>query len=428
MKLKKKTFFQLHSWIGTKLSILFFIVCFSGTLATLSYEMDWLFNPDSRATPQGEFISRNIIVDNFQAKYPNASIGYWMRPDEPYICDIIYKTENDIRTYVYANPYTGKIQGETAITFQRFFRDLHYYLFIPINQIGNYIVLVFGFLLLISLITALFFYKKWWRKLFELKLNKGPLVFFRSTHRLIGLWSIPFSILFSITGIWYFIERANVAGIGEEVNPAPPTINETTIDSISGNLSYTVDYDRAVKIAESHIPGIVVGDVLPPQSPGDDLYLTGKSDVPLVRQRANRIYINPNTYEVIKVQKAEEISTVMWLNDIADPLHFGYWGGLITKIIWFFLGSGISFLILSGIWITLKRKAVKRKKGAVMGWWRYLNWVLFLFIMGGMYSMLIKQYNTSVNSILFISVGWIIFLALTYYIFVFKLNRVVTKS
>ena len=112
----------------------------------------------------------------------------------------------------------------------------------------------------------------------------------------------------------------------------------------------------------------MVGDVHPPQSPGEDLYLTGKNDVPLVRQRANRIYINPNTYEVLRVQKADEINTVMWLNDIADPLHFGYWGGLMTKIIWFILGMGISFLILSGIWITLKRKAVKRKKGAVMGW------------------------------------------------------------
>ncbi|WP_300433736.1 PepSY domain-containing protein [Christiangramia sp.] len=389
--------------------------------------MDWLFNPASRANPKTEFISRNTIVKNFQEKYPNAAIGYWMRPDEPYLCDIIYKNENDIRTYVYANPYTGEIQGETAITFQRFFRDLHYYLFIPFEQIGNYIVLFFGFLLLISLITALFFYKKWWRKLFELKLNKGPLVFFRSTHRLIGLWSVPFSLLFSITGIWYFIERANIAGVGEEVNPSPPLVDNIVTKTNSTNLSYSVDYDKAVDIAKSNIPGIEVGDILPPQSPSSNIYLTGKSDMPLVRQRANRLYINPYTYEVIKVQKAEEMDTVMWLNDIADPLHFGYWGGLITKIIWFVLGMGISFLILSGIWITLKRKAAKSKKDVVMGWWGYLNWGIFLLIMSGMYAMLIEQYKASPNSILIISVGWIIFLALTYYIFVFRMNRAVTK-
>ncbi len=54
------------------------------------------------------------------------------------------------------------------------------------------------------------------------------------------------------------------------------------------------------------------------------------------------MYINPNTYEVVKVQNAKNISTTMWINDIADPLHFGNWGGLTTKIIWFIFGLGIS--------------------------------------------------------------------------------------
>ncbi len=58
MKLNKKAFFQIHSWIGIKLSILIFIVCFSGTLATLSHEMDWLFIPEIRAN-----------VDNFDVTH-----------------------------------------------------------------------------------------------------------------------------------------------------------------------------------------------------------------------------------------------------------------------------------------------------------------------------------------------------------------------
>lgn len=427
MKIKKKSFFQLHSWIGTRLSILFFIVCFSGTLATLSHEMDWLFNPDSRAKPEKEFASRNLIRNNFKAKYPNAKITYWMRTDEPYMCDILYKSEEERITYVFANPYTGKIQGETALTIQRFFRDLHYYLFIPVNQIGNYIVLAFGFILLISLITALFFYKKWWRKLFELQTGKGILMFFRSSHRLIGLWSIPFTIIFSLTGIWYFMERANVGGISDEVNPSPPKVKIIENSNIANNdnWSYTVDYEKAITIAEKQIPGIVVGDILPPQDETDDLYLTGKSEVPLVRQRANRVYINPYTYEVIDIQNAENISTSMWLNDIADPIHFGYWGGLITKIIWFIFGLGISSLILSGIWITLKRKAHKKRKSQkkVMGKWGYINWSIYAIIIFYMYAMIITRYKVSVFVILIVSLGWTVFLLLTYYIFVYRLKK-----
>lgn len=424
MKIKKKIFFQLHSWIGTRLSILFFIVCFSGTLATLSHEMDWLFFPESRANPQSELISKNVMVENLREKYPDGVIQYWMRTKEAYLCDIIFVGNEGKRTYVFANPYTGEIQGSTQITFQRFFRDLHYYLFIPF-QIGHYTVLIFGFLLLISLITALYFYKKWWRKLFKLKAGKGRLVLFRSLHRLVGLWSIPFTILFSVTGIWYFMERTNLGGISDEANPPFPELTHNAEKPLEENLSYTVDYDKATAIAKEEIPGIKIGTLLPPASLERPIYLTGKSNVPLVRKRANRVYLDPETYETVNVQKAENISTTMWLNDIADPLHFGYWGGLITKIIWFIFGLGISGLILTGIWITMKRQAVKRKskQKPVMGIWRYINWGIFVVFAVLMYSTLINRYHASAQALTVISAGWLVFLFLSYYIFEWKLMK-----
>ncbi|QLG46291.1 PepSY-associated TM helix domain-containing protein [Costertonia aggregata] len=427
MKLKKKTFFQIHSWIGIRLSILFFIVCFSGTLATLSHEMDWLFIPSIRATPQSELAPRNLMVSNFRDAYPKGEITFWLRTDEPYLCDIIYKMEDGQRSYVFANPYTGKIQGEAQITFQRFFRDLHYFLFVPF-QIGHFTVLIFGFLLLISLVTALVFYKKWWRKLFELQTGKGNLVLFRSLHRLIGLWSVPFTLLFSITGIWYFLERANVGDIGKTTNPKPPVIHGFEADK-AGIDANNLDYDRAVRVAKKQIPNLVVGDISPKSGKSGSIYLSGKSNVPLVRQRANRVYLNPNTYKVIKTQKATEIGTVMFLNDIADPLHFGYWGGLTTKIIWFVFGLAISLLVLSGIWITLKRKALKRKKSKkkIMGVWRYVNWGFFAIMLLFMYYILIDRYKASITAMVIISIGWFLFLAAAYYIFIYRLNKVVQK-
>ena len=429
MKLTKKLFFNIHSWIGIRLSILFFIVCFSGTLATLSHEMDWLFNPEIRATPKKDLASRNLIVSNFEKLYPNAKIQLWMRPNEPYLCDILYKIEKENLSYVFANRYTGKIQGESALTIQRFFRDLHYYLFIPF-QIGNFVVLFFGFMLLVSLITALFFYKKWWHKLFELQTGKGALVFFRSMHRLVGLWSIPFCLLFSITGIWYFIERANIAGIGEQVNPKPPQLSDTDETELPVNLTYTIDYDKAVLMAQKEIPGLVAGNIYVPQKATDVLGVIGKSNVPLVRQRANRVLINPKTTTILSTQKASEISTAMWINDSVDPLHFGYWKGILTKCIWIIFGCGISSLILSGIWITYKRKSIKRKKSnkPIMGNWRFINWALYGILMGYMYVSLIKKYHVSLPAIIYISLGWLTFIFLSWYIFEHRLKRTVQKA
>lgn len=395
-------------------------------MATLSHEMDWLFISAIRAKPQKEFAPRNTILANLKMQYPDGQVSYWMRTEEPYLCDIIYVTDKGRQTYVFANPYTGKIQGNANLTFQRFFRDLHYFLFMPFYQFGYLIVLSFGFLLLISFLTALFFYKKWWRKLFVLETKKGPLVFFRSLHRLVGLWSIPFCLLFSITGIWYFVERTNIANVGTKVNPKLPKLqNYIVTDSV--DLTYDIDYDKVVDAAQKAIRHFRVADMNIPADYDSPVYLRGKSDVPLVRQRANRVYVNPYNYEVVKVQNAKKISNTMWLNDIADPLHFGYWGGLVTKVIWFFMGLGISSLVLTGIWITLKRKALQRKKRhkPILGKWKFLNWGIYLFMMLSMYVQLVGRYHTSIRGIVVISLGWMVFLWLTYYVFVYRLNKTV---
>jgi len=423
VKLNKKTLFQIHSWIGIKLSILFFIVCFSGTLATLSNEMDWLFYPGMRATGNGERVSYNQLVEEVQKAYPDGSISYWVMPKEPYLNDIVYVNKQGQRHYVFVDAQTGEVAGDTTVTFQRFFRDFHYYLFMPFYQIGYFMVLVFAFFLAISLVTALMFYKKWWKKLFELKSGNGKLMLFRSLHRLVGLWSVPFAILFSLTGIWYFVERTNLGKVSEIANPIPPKLENEPLDSSDPvAFSYQLDYDKAAQVAQESITGLQIRGIVPTNEVSKPIYFRGTSHVPLVRNRANRVYLDPISYEPVMVQKAEEIPTVMYLNDIADPLHFGNWGGLTTKILWFFAGLSLSSLVLTGIWIALKRQ-VKKTSIKPMGSWKYINWGLALVVIGFMYSFMILRYSLSWQPLVFVGLLLGLISWLTWYIFVFRLGK-----
>lgn len=432
MKLNKKLFFQIHSWVGVKVSILFFLVCFSGTMATLSHEMDWLFYPGLRASGSGERVSYNTIVKSIEKSYPDGSLTYWVIAEEPYLNDIVYVEVGGYRKYVFVDPYTGKVTGSTPVTFQRFFRDFHYYLFMPFYQIGYFIVLVFAFLLLIAWISALVFYKKWWKKFLELKHGKNPLVFFRSLHRVVGLWSLPFVFLITLTGIWYFLERTNTAGISDLGNPKAPKILSPG-DSLADHdkFQFHLDYELAAQMAHKEIPNLRIGGIVPGKTLNDPIYIRGKSDVPLVRKRSNRVYVDPFEKKVVGVQKAEEIPTVMYLNDIADPIHFGKWGGLTTKILWFLGGASICGLILTGIWIALKRQAIQKSaanRKPVMGAWRFVNWSLGMLITGYMYYFLIVRYGVSWESILIVSgiLGVLVFIS--WFVFDFKLRRVVTEE
>ncbi|MEL7159747.1 MAG: PepSY-associated TM helix domain-containing protein [Bacteroidota bacterium] len=431
MPLNRKLLFKIHGWIGVKLSILFFIVCFSGTLATLSSEMDWLVTPAIRATPQAMKADKNLMVSNLQAAFPASKPSFWLAAREPYLCDIVYVIKPDgKRTYAFVNPYTGEVQGSANLTMQRYFRDLHYYLFIPF-QVGHFTVLIFSFLLLFSLVTALYFYKKWYRKFFDLKRGNGAVMLFRSLHRLVGLWTIPFVLLFSVTGIWYFLERTNTGGISKVANTRTPPLAHPLPDSLDlTKLAWSIDYDRAADSARAHIPGLEIKEMLPPSKLDRPIYLTGKSDVPLVRNRANRVYLHPLTYEVIKVQSAADVPTVTWLNDIADPLHFGNFGGLPTKILWFLAGLGISGLVLTGIWISLKRrvKSAAAKRAQKLGGWKYYNWAVVALMFGFMYYHLVTRYQAEWPLLLLISTGWALVAFGAWYLFVYRLRRVVDKA
>jgi uncharacterized iron-regulated membrane protein len=416
-KLQKKNYFAIHSWIGVQLSIIFFMVCFSGTIAVFSHELDWIFNSEMRASPQKELASKNEILKQLKTDFPNQHITFWEKSREDYLADIIHlENEKGAILYVFANPYTGKIQGSSTGTIQRFFRDLHYNLFIP-TDIGNYIVLLFGFLLLGSLISGLKFINNKRKHSLNIGKKNNTLAYTKNLHKTFAIWSIPFILLFSVTAIWYFTERANLFSIADYIDDKEIE-NVSTISTDVDSFSYTLDYDDAIETAKREIPNFTFGSFVI----SDDyktVEVRGNSDAKLVRYRANRVVIDAKTKNILFLQNASETNSLMAINNLVDPIHFGYFGGLFTKVIWFIFGLLICYLAASGIWIYLKRIS-KNKKGTYT--FRYLNWFLFTVIQFFMYSRLILEQHISLKNHMIILCFWLLFLYLMYHIFYKKIR------
>lgn len=92
-----------------------------------------------------------------------------------------------------------------------------------------------------------------------------------------------------------------------------------------------------------------------PHRPGEPVYLDGQAGNPITRDRANKVLVHPFSGEMIAVQRSSELSVVPFLTDAVDPLHFGYFGGLATKVLWCVLGLVLSFSILAGAYLWVVR-------------------------------------------------------------------------
>ncbi len=356
-----KLWFTLHGWVGAQLGLFLSVVMLSGSLATVSHELDWLLNPALRVAPQAERVGYQQMLEAAQAVYPDREARFIEAPrGARFAAEILMDlpgSDDFTRTVrrVYVDPYRGEVQGSSGwFNVQRTLRNFHMSLSLP--SFGIYVVGAFGLLLLTSLVTALLFYKKWWRRFLVLRLDRGWRVFWSDCHRLGGLWSLWFTSVIALTGIWYFIEMAMFdAGVGlADIPGDPPALSAAGLRD-GGGQRRRLSLDRLAASVEEAFPGFRIRAVRMPSGPSETVDFVGQGDAVLVRPRANRVFVDPYNGEVLAVYRGERLPLAYRWVHTADPLHFGNFAGLTSKLIWLFFGLVSCGLMITGSYLWLRR-------------------------------------------------------------------------
>lgn len=369
----------VHSWAGLKLSLFMSWVLLTGTLAVFSVEMDWLARPALRVAPQSaSHASWGTLHEAAREAAPGGRVTTISAPPHAWFASeaMVEPAGDGQRVRVYLDPYDGHVQGTGQwLSFQRFFREMHRHLLLP-ARIGIPIVCSLSLLLVLSLVTGLVSYKKFWRGFFRRPRGGDARRLTGDLHRLGGLWSLWFVALIALTGIWYLVESLG----GDAPYDKAPKGAEA---SIRLNAS---DIDRFAAIARSAYPGLDIRGMQLPGKPGEPIGFFGQADAVLVRDRVNGVWIDPATGRTLAVRKGEALDVHQRISEMADPLHFGTWGGMATKIVWFLFGALLTALSITGVMIySLRLKTahaaevagVPRRYGAVrrawhgMGLWAY---------------------------------------------------------
>lgn len=325
--------------MGLKLSLLLAWVLLTGTLATVSNEMDWLVRPALRVAPQSAPLANwGTLAANAQAAAAGGKVmSIHAPPHAWFAAEAIVEGANDTRFRVYLDPYDGSVRGVGAWrSFQRFFREMHRHLLLPAKY-GIPIVTALSFLIISSLVSGVISYKKFWRGFWRRPKGRAR-QYTGDLHRLGGLWSLWFVALIGLTGLWYFIE---VMG-GNAPNLQAPKIASAAVATLDA-----ASVDRFALTAKTAFPSLDVRELRLPQKPGQPIGFLGQADATLVRDRANAVWIDPADGTIVKVQHGNTLSAHQRISEMADPLHFGTWGGMATKLLWFVAG-----LLLTGLAVT----------------------------------------------------------------------------
>ncbi|QDT16613.1 PepSY-associated TM helix domain-containing protein [Alienimonas californiensis] len=353
--MNKKLLYAVHGWLGLNFGLALFVICLSGTIAVLSHELDWLSNPVVRAAPRPSRVSYGEMYESVRAAFPDNRIKNMWGPVGPrFACEFWIDSDKGETVRVYVDPYTGETLG-TAPWFntQRFFRDFHRRFF-WYSWWGIWLVGAFGFVLLGSSATGLLFYKRWWAKLITLRVGKGLRVFCSDLHRALGVWTLLFALLISLTGVWYLVEiPLGWASRGER--PRPPKVSEEVLDDLPPDAE-RLPLDELLAGVQRVAPEFQVRAIFFPNRPNAPMQVHGQETAWLVRDRANHLYVDPYTGEILSRQRAEELDALARWADTADPLHFGDFGGLTSKLIWFGFGLALSALIPTGVYLWIKRR------------------------------------------------------------------------
>ncbi|MBO9150931.1 PepSY-associated TM helix domain-containing protein [Chitinophaga sp. GCM10012297] len=348
--------FKIHRITGLIAGVFLLLLSFTGSLLVFSDEIDHAVNKGLyEVKPGGDRLPLNELYQKGAAANPGSPYLTFLRlpqaPNESLIMRAEYSAEDKV--YNYLDPYTGEViyRRGNKNYFTGWLLFLHFTLLSGRN--GSIIILCATVLMLISIATGLYVYRKHlgkvltFRDKIEWKYRQRR---WRNLHRVVGVWALLFNLLMVITGITI------------QLRVVSSRVAKTTAYEIPQE---PIDYDHLLTVARAEIPGITIMGIRPPKTAGGPVLFLGNAGEPaLFGEYSSTVSVQPEDGKVVKKIDFKTAGFSQKLNASVIPLHFGNYGGIPLKILWTLLGLTPGALALSGILIWYRRKFIVKKRMA----------------------------------------------------------------
>ncbi len=347
--------FTIHSWAGVVTGLLLFVVCFSGAVVVFKNEIDRWANPSLAALPRAQApLSLDTLLRNVQEAYPRAQVEAIALPDVVTPSHFVYLREPGAgaaqaeRFKVAVRSDDGRVAGRVDSQLGQFLRMLHVFLFFGPRWIVGFL----GVAMLVLIATGFVIHRKILAELFTLRWGRSLRVVMSDLHKAAGIWGLGFHIVIALTGAWL-----GLAPVFERAAQSLQARPATLVKAPAGAAAMrSLDELRATAVAA--VPGLAPRRLA--------LQRWGRADAQVIfggeldghLASTARVTLEGATGQVRQVLDPRHASLLTQIDALMEPLHFGDFGGLPLKWLYFFLGLTPAFLSLSGtlIWLDGRRQ------------------------------------------------------------------------
>jgi uncharacterized iron-regulated membrane protein len=350
----RKFVFLMHLYLGLIAGLFLVLLGITGSLMAFEPEIDHLLHYHlSFVSPGEKKLSLSEISQKVQSEFPSDAIKAYTLSSAPDLSYQIYLGEKE----VYVDPYTGKILGflnqpDYWEDLQNTIHQLHLRLaFRNASDTGKKIMSWAGLALLLMELTGLVL---WWKqKRFSIKWKNPSRRVWFDLHNSIGIFSIIFMFILTITGLVIGFERQTTPMLYSITGSKPssaPNFNVTAPPN-----ARQIGIDSVIEIARNAIPGAAPYTINVPNR-GEVYAIRSRFPEDRTPGGRSKIFIDPYSGKLLFAESSRTAPVGTRLIIANRAIHTGDLFGLPSKIMMSLASLSVVFQFISGVTMWWKRK------------------------------------------------------------------------
>ncbi len=354
--------FNIHLYTGLALSVLTTIIGVTGSIIVYKPEMERLSaGPMSKVVPGASVLKISELYGLAQRAIPGKRVErlyIWGGPGAAW--SFRASIHDREREYVYVDQYRGTVLGRYPMdgTWLQWVYDLHDD--ILLGKPGLVTNGVGALLLALMCVSGGVI---WWHGVRRVMDGfryhrrakwKGQIY---DLHKLVGFSGLIILGVIAITGASYSFPQMYRRLAGASVS--------TVESSMQGAKRASVD-DVYLSAAQA-IPGASVTMLTWPAGPKSTFVARERVSTDWSRLGDNYVYIDPYNANVLRADVAKQVSRGNRFMLTMSPLHYGTFGGHLTRVIWIVMGFTPGILAITGFLIWWNRVVAKKLAAAARG-------------------------------------------------------------